>query len=272
LAVEDKDVAALQRLGLTEYESRIYLVLIRMGPVKASEVSFFGQVPRTKTYGAIKELERKGLLRIMPGKPDVYIPSSPNEVLTPLVTKLRRDVGDSESIIHDLTVAYESNKYVKRDAPKEAGEFWQIEGRQNLYNKLNQILSDARKSIYYSTSARGLIRAYKSHSEILERARSHDVVVRVLTSISTENRGVAEQLSQALEVKQLDESLGKFFVSVDSRELVIVESKPDDLRMDRGSDSAIWTTNKLIVELHERLFEQIWKSLPRLEFPQAPLK
>jgi sugar-specific transcriptional regulator TrmB len=32
LAVEDKEVAALRRLGMTEYEARIYLALIRMGP------------------------------------------------------------------------------------------------------------------------------------------------------------------------------------------------------------------------------------------------
>ena len=65
MSVEEKEVAALQRLGLTEYESKIYLVLVRKGSIKASEVSFFGQVPRTKTYGAIKELERKGLLHVI---------------------------------------------------------------------------------------------------------------------------------------------------------------------------------------------------------------
>lgn len=74
MAVEEKEVAALCRLGLTDYESRIYLTLIKMGPKKASEVSFFGHVPRTKAYGAIRELERKGLLQIIAGKPELYMP------------------------------------------------------------------------------------------------------------------------------------------------------------------------------------------------------
>jgi sugar-specific transcriptional regulator TrmB len=87
LAVEDKDVVALCRLGLTEYESRIYLALIKLGPRKASELSFFGHVPRTKAYGAIRELERKGLLRVIPGKPELDTPSSPSEFLMPLVAK-----------------------------------------------------------------------------------------------------------------------------------------------------------------------------------------
>jgi sugar-specific transcriptional regulator TrmB len=46
------------------------MVLIKMGPIKASELSFFGQVPRTKAYGVIKELERIGPLRTVPGKPE----------------------------------------------------------------------------------------------------------------------------------------------------------------------------------------------------------
>ena len=265
LAVEEREVTALQRLGLTEYESRIYLVLVKMGPIKASEVSFFGQVPRTKTYGSIKELERKGLLRIIPGKPELYAPSSPNEVLMPLVTKLNREVKDSEGVVQTLNLAYESSKFVKREIPKEASEFWQIDGRQNLFNKLSQIFNDAKKSINYCTSAPGLIRAYKAHSEILEKAKRQGSVVRVLSPISSENSGVAHELAEVFELRKLEKPLASNFVSVDTRELVVVESKPDDLRTDRGSDVAIWTTNKLLVELHEQLFEWAWNASPVLE-------
>ena len=92
MVAEEQEIAALQRLGLTEYESKIYLVLINTGPRKASELSFRGDVPRTKTYGAIKELERKGLLRIIPGKPEACVAGSPNEVLMPMVEKLNRRI------------------------------------------------------------------------------------------------------------------------------------------------------------------------------------
>ena len=129
--------------GSQSTTSRIYLVLIKMGPIKASELSFFGQLPRTKTYGAIKELERKGLLRIIPGKPESYAPSSPSEVLMPLVTKLSHELGVAEEIVQNLAVAYESSKFVKRDTPKEAEQFWEIQGRPGIINKLNQIFGEA---------------------------------------------------------------------------------------------------------------------------------
>jgi len=260
LAVEEKEVAVLRRLGLTEYEARIYLALIRMGPKKASEVSFFGQVPRTKAYGAIRELARKGLVQIIPGKPEVYTPSSPSEFLMPLVTKLEGEVKDSESLVQELAVLYESSKYVKREIPRATSGFWEIEGRQDVFSKLNQVMAGAAKSINYYTSASGLIRAYKAHSEILEKARKQGAVVRVLSPISSENAGVARELSELVELKRLDNPLRASFVAVDTRELVVIESNPDDFRTDRGSDAAIWTTNKLLVELHEQLFERVWNS------------
>jgi sugar-specific transcriptional regulator TrmB len=262
LAIEERELSALRHLGLNEYESRIYLVLVRRGPIKAGEISFFGQVPRTKTYGAIRELERKGLLRVLPGKPELYAPLSPNEVLMPLVTKLNKEVGNTEELVHALTLTYESSKYVKREEPKEASEFWEIEGRQPIFNKLNQIMNDASKSVNYCTSSLGLIRAYKAHSEILENARKRGAAVRFLAQISTENSGVARELGEVVELKRTDQPFASTFVSVDSKELVVIESRPDDLRTDRGSDVAIWTTNSLLIEVHEQLFNRVWDGIP----------
>ena len=169
-------------MGLTEYESRIYLVLVKMGPIKASELSFFGQIPRTKTYGAIKELERKGLLRIIPGKPEAYAPSSPSEVLMPLVTKLSRDLNEADGVVQNLVLSYEASRFVKRQGPKEAEEFWELDGRPSIINKLNQIFSDASKTINYCTTATGLIRVYKAHCEILEKVNEKGTDVRILST------------------------------------------------------------------------------------------
>jgi len=265
LAVEEKEVAALRRLGLTDYEARLYLALIKMGPKKASEVSFFGQVPRTKTYGAIRELEHKGLLRIIPGKPELYAPSSPGEQLLPLVAKLNREVKDSEDVVQALAVLYESSRYTKRYVmPRDVSEFWQIDGRKDILHKQNEILGGASKSINYSTGVWGLIRAYKAHSEVFEEARKRGAAVRVISSISSENAAVAQEFSEIVELRRIEKPLKASSVSVDGRELVVTESKPEDLRTDRGFDLAIWTTNKLVVELHDQLFDRVWNTLPTL--------
>ncbi len=233
-----------------------------MGPLKASELSFFGEVPRTKAYGALKELERKGLLRIVPGKPEAYSARSPSEVLMPMVTRLNNDLAYAEQVVQGLAVAYESGKYIKRDSPKEAEEFWEMEGRQNIINKLNQIFSQAEKRVNYCTSSAGLVRAYKAHAEFFSKAHKQGAMVRLLSPITRETSGVAKEMSEIVELKTLDKPFGENFMTVDSHELVVVETKPEDLRTDRGQDRCIWTTNRLLVELHDQLFERVWNGLP----------
>jgi sugar-specific transcriptional regulator TrmB len=260
MALEEREIAALRRLGLTEYECRLYLALVKMGPVKASEVSFFGQVPRTKAYGAISDLQQKGLVKVVPGKPEIYEAASPTEVLAPIVKKMALEINESQLIIEDLALAYESNKYVKRDT-KMSEESWHLQGRQVIYSKLNEVISEASKSVNYSTSAIGLVRAYKAHAEAFERAKKQGATVRLLSPINSTNSSIANEFSAIAELKKNDEAL-PFFVSVDSKHFIVVESRPEDASTDRGYDEALWTTNKLVVELFEQLFDRVWKHLP----------
>ncbi len=261
MGAEESDITALRRLGLTEYESRLYLALLKMGPIKASQLSFFGQVPRTKTYHSIKELERKGLVSISPGKPEIYSPRSPMEVLMPIVTRLDHDVKDSEQVVQSLAMTYESSKYVKRDTPKQSDQFWQLDGRQSIYNKLNQLMNDASHSINYSTTSAGLIRAYRVHANALEHAAKKGATVKLLAPVTTENSALVNEFSEIVKFKATQEPLASF-VCVDSKELVVLESRPDDVRTDQGSDFAVWTTNRLLVELFEKLFEEVWRNKP----------
>ena len=245
---------------MTEYECRLYLALVKMGPVKASEVSFFGQVPRTKAYGAIADLKQKGLVRVIPGKPEIYQASSPNEVLMPLVKKRALEITTSQSVIEDLAISYETNKYVKHDTPKTSEESWHMQGRQGIYNKLNEVMNEATKSINYSTSAVGLIRTYKAHAEAFERARKQGATVRVLSPITSVNSSIATELSAIAELKNTPEPL-PFFVSVDCKHFIVIDSRPEDASTDRGYDEALWTTNTLVVELFEQLFDRVWKNI-----------
>jgi len=268
LAVEDREIAALQRLGLTEYESRIYLSLINHGPTKASQLSFLAQVPRTKVYGAINELQRNRLLRIIPGKPELYEASSPNEVLFPLISEKNREMKESEDIVQALAVTFEASKYTKREGPQQSEEFWKMDGRQAIYNKLNQVMLDASKSIDYSITETGLIRAYKVHAEAFEHAHRQGATVRLLSPITQSNSTVAREFSEIVELKSTERPLANF-VSIDSKQLIVFECMPDDANTQEGHDLAISTTSGLLVNLFEQLFNEVWRATPSVPAKEA---
>ncbi len=268
LAADEFSVQSLMKLGLTEYEARIYVVLSKMGPRNASEISFLGKVPRPKTYGAIRGLESKGLLRIVPGKPERYVAVSPNEVLVPLVEKLNRETSECVAVVENLTMAFESSKYVYTEKPYERSDLWSVRGRDKVYKRVQDMIGEAKVNVFFATTANGLVRLYKAHSEVLEKAAERGAKVKIAAPVNQVNSSVARELAEVIEVRNLIAPMMKF-VSADSAEIIFTEDLPDDTNVSGGQDVATWTNDPLLVKAHEKVFEQIWPSLQQKETVKA---
>jgi sugar-specific transcriptional regulator TrmB len=63
LSLEESQLNGLLRLGLTEYEFRLYLVLVKMGPIKASELSFRAQILEQKSTEQLTSSSGRGCSR-----------------------------------------------------------------------------------------------------------------------------------------------------------------------------------------------------------------
>ncbi len=261
MAIEDREITALRRLGLTDYEARAYLVLVKTGPKRASEISFKGQVPRTKTYGAIKELERKGLVHTIPDKPEVYEVVSPNDVLVPMVERLNNELKTCDEVVQSLALSYASSKIVRRDITELGTEFWIVRDRAKVNEHLSQLFDAAETTIDIMTTANGLVRAYKVHSESLERAKRRAVKVRLIAPSTPSTHPVAKEFSEVLELRLINEPLPAQYASADSKEMVFIESQPDDLKTDRGADIGVWTKNKTLASFHKTIFDFVWSQL-----------
>src|SRR6059036_4219913 len=210
LAADEFSVQSLMKLGLTEYEARIYVVLTKMGPRNASEISFLGKVPRPKTYGAIRGLESKGLLRIVPGKPERYMAVSPNDVLVPLVEKLNKETSECVSVVENLTMAFESSKYVYTEKPFERSDLWSVKGREEVYKRVQDLIGEAKVNVFFATTANGLVRLYKAHSESLEKAADRGAKVRIIAPVNQTNSSVARELQEVIEVRSTINPMMKF--------------------------------------------------------------
>src|SRR6266571_4095290 len=254
LAADEFSVQSLMKLGLTEYEARIYVVLTKMGPRNASEISFLGKVPRPKTYGAIRGLESKGLLRIVPGKPERYMAVSPNDVLIPLV--------------ENLAMAFEFTRYVYTEKPYERYDLWSVRGRDKVYKRVQDMIGEAKVNVFFTTTANGLVRIYKAHSEVLEKAAERGAKVRVAAPINQINQSVARELGEVIEVRNSAGPMVKF-LTADSAEIIFTEDIPDDTNVATGQDVATWTNDPLLVKAHEKMFDQLWPSQPQKEVVKA---
>jgi len=83
-------VEKLQRIGLTEYEAKVYLSLLTNHVNSAAKLSEKSGVPRTKIYQVLESLERKGWIRIYSGIPLLFRAVDPGDVFE----KIKKNYGE----------------------------------------------------------------------------------------------------------------------------------------------------------------------------------
>ena len=80
----------LQKVGLTEYEAKAYLSLLRDHLNSATKLSEKSGVPRTKIYQVLESLENKGWIRIYSGIPLLFKAVDPRDIFE----KFKKDYSE----------------------------------------------------------------------------------------------------------------------------------------------------------------------------------
>lgn len=101
---DDRRAADLEELGLTNYEARVYLALIRRDVFTAAEVAREAQVPRQRVYDVLEGLTRRQLAVLHPGKVAGYSAVAPEIAVDRLMEQQRRSLGRLERLSGELAV------------------------------------------------------------------------------------------------------------------------------------------------------------------------
>src|SRR5437867_1657134 len=127
---------------------------------------------------------------------------------------------------------------------------------------------EAKVNVFFATTANGLVRLYKAHSEVLEKASERGAKVRIIAPVNQTNSSVARELHEVIEVRSTINPMMKF-ISADAAEIIFTEDIPDDTNVNTGQDVATWTNDPLLVKSHERIFDQVWQTLQSKETVKA---
>src|SRR6266700_3938443 len=95
--VDDKaTVERLVRLGLTSYEARAYVSLVRRDSFTAAQIARTAGLPRQRIYDVLASLVEKGLASARPGTVVKYAALSPELALERLMASRRSEMSDLE--------------------------------------------------------------------------------------------------------------------------------------------------------------------------------
>jgi HTH-type transcriptional regulator, sugar sensing transcriptional regulator len=131
----------LKSLGLTKYEARVYIALLKVASATASEIHEISGVPRASVYTVIDQLLDKGLVSVSQSLPKRFAAYSPEDVISKLMDHIEMDAKYATDTLSPI--------YRERMSPGIGSEelIWNIYGIGNIQKKLTDLISHANNGI-----------------------------------------------------------------------------------------------------------------------------
>lgn len=128
-------VELAERLGLTNYEARVYVALLMYGPLTGTELAEKSEVPQPRIYDVARSLMSKGLIMVQHGRPKKFLAVNPSVSLkrylqTRYETQLQA-LDELLSLVPNETIEDEFGLWVSR-------------GHESMTNLLEESAESAR--------------------------------------------------------------------------------------------------------------------------------
>ncbi len=265
-------VGQLTRLGLTSYEAKAYLTLIRRDSFTAAQVARQSGLPRQRIYDVLGSLVQKGLAVARPGTVVKYAATPPELAIDLLLAahrdQLSRMERDAQQMVSDLKPAFEAGQ--EHTDPLEYIEV--LRDRRAINERFAEIQTNVKKEILVFTKP-PYATPPQENIEGLEVIQSHEARSIYELSVFDDGavrRGVKRFVEQGekarfvpslpLKLVIVDETIVMFGMEdpvAGSAELTIVVVEHQSLaKVLKTAFDAIWETGLTFEEADELVSRQ----------------
>ncbi len=189
----------LSRLGLNEYEIRVYLELIKSGTIGAVKLSKRSDVPFGRIYDVLYQLESKGFVKVILAKPKKFAPIEPNIAIESALKKLKENYEDVEKeALKDkkqLELQYSAHEEKKPNV-------WIISGKKNIREVRRRLLSKVKKE-FNAIVSKGISTGYDPVIERIAReSNKRGVKRKFIEGKGTDKRKIKSKIKGGALVKR----------------------------------------------------------------------
>ena len=224
-------ITKLSEIGLSEYEAKAYLALLRSNPSTAYEIAKESGIPTSKIYQVIHKLTAKGICILSEENSRIkhYIPIQPDEFLS----QYKSTVG---TLVDSL-----KEEFVGLGSRQDVSRIWNISDYDHLTDKATRMIDSAHSVL--------LLSLWKEELESLEPAlrRAEGRGVRIaLVHFGLPKLEVGQVYYHPIEDTLYAEKGGRGFVLIaDSQEVLIGTVSYE------GKTEGAWSRNKGFVMIAE---------------------
>ncbi len=246
ISISENAKKVLHEVGLTEYETKAYLILLERGVMTASEVSEHSGIPYSKVYETLNSLERKGWVEAERGRPTRYFPKAPSEALEAARLKLEDMVNSWKNVVlNELQPLYEKRELMEKP------DIWILRGEFSIMAKLREMLDIVKSEILIAVPAfaRNFVDASVS---ILSQLRNNGINVKIMVTGDWKDKDL-----KLLGNARLRDNLFGGGVIVDGKEALLFLGEADSKRTYSGL-LVIWSNHIGLVKFAREYFELLW--------------
>src|SRR5665647_987186 len=251
----------LTRFGLLKNEIRVYMNLARTGEKKAGEIAESISLHRTETYRILRDLEKKGIVFSIFGKPLKFTAVRLDKAIDLLVDAEKIKIKLLEQEKTSLVKLWLSMPQPKVETAKKE-LFQMLEGDQQVLMKANELLEKTGEKFQVFASGDYLSELYYNDFSDKLKNQADKVEVTMVTDDSQKSAYFLSQMKWLSEPHKIadDENLPCFMIS-DNKEVMIAfhekDSEDKDDSKKKYRTAAIWTNYTALVNTLQVLFYKL---------------
>lgn len=237
---ETAAVDALERLGLSNYEAKVFIALQTLGTGTARDVYRVAEIPRSQVYGAAESLAERGLVEVQHSTPMQYRPVSLEEAERLLEERFEQERTQAFDYLTEVRDRHEPDG-------EEREDIWSVNGAEHVDDRIEHMVRDAERRVVFGARATDLVSG--SLRETLTEAASRGVDV-VIVSEDSEVRALFEDAPVAVHAPPenlRNERAARMLVVDDRAVLLSVRGDGDEQEAAFWSESSGFAT--VLVEI-----------------------
>jgi len=251
-------------LDLDDLEAKVYLNLLRVGPITASALAKELDIDRARMYRTVDKLVSRSIISTTLSSPKLCIAADPHDALKIALGKKEDEVNkikkSGEAIMDKI------NNEITTNQTSNVPTFRVVQGRQNIYADIAQLIEDTTGIIYIATTLDDVSRMY--HSTIPEKitiCEKNGGQVRLLVDMDNPKLTPFVKRFNATETKICKlPSKGRMVVQKDKK-MVMSDSAATFQNANSDSDFSLCTNSVEMVENIFTLCSFLWDSSKTLK-------
>lgn len=159
----------LQELGFTQSEAKVYLTLLKLGPVKVGQIIEKSGLQSSTIHNTLHSLIDKGFVRyVLRGKIKIYQSVEPNLIL--------QEFKEKEQKFEEIVPKLESMQQLTKEKPQ--AEIY--EGASGIMTMLNELIEDSKPNdnyYFFAVDVSGLNKDIQKFFERYDRKREEKKLI-----------------------------------------------------------------------------------------------